>query len=163
MIAGRTVVTAIWSNQLGNYQNATRDELDLIELPNAVASNGLWGQMSQMIGINKNSRNAEAAVRFLNYFMTDSVSVRFILGQYGVPTTPVGRAALAANADAATKKQAAYLDVAGRHAGPRSPNMPNDTEWNSGLFLIYQNVAYGRVTPAAGGQQVMDLINRLTR
>jgi multiple sugar transport system substrate-binding protein len=161
MIAGRTVVQQIWSNQLPNFQNATRDELDLIELPNAAVSNGLWTQNSQMISVNKNSKNPEAAVRFINYFLTDPKSVGFMLSQYGTPATPAGRAAVASSADANTRKTLAYLDVAGKHTSQANPNMPNDTEYNSGLHLIAQNVAYGRITTAAGGQQVMDLINRL--
>jgi hypothetical protein len=61
------------------------------------------------------------------------------------------------------QKIAAYLDIAGAHAYARDPNMPGDSEWNSSLFLIAQNVAYGRATTAQGGQQVVDLIARLTR
>jgi len=163
LIAGRTAVTVVWSNAIVAYQGATRDELALIEFPNAAVSNGLWGQMSQMIGINKNSKNPEAAVRFLNFFMNDPDANKFTAGQYGNPVTPVGREVLLANADANTRKQLEYLNVAGKHASPRNPNMPNDTEWNSGLYLIAQSVAYGRITPAVGGQQVMDLISRLTR
>ena len=163
MIAGRTAISQIWSNQIGNWQAATRDELGLIELPNAVPTNGLWGQMSQMIGINKFSKNAEAAVRFLNFYMNDPAANKFTAGQYGNPVTPVGRDILLANADANTKKQLEYLSVAGKHASQPNPNMPNDTEWNSGLFLIAQNVAYGRLTPAQGGQQAYELAIRLTR
>jgi multiple sugar transport system substrate-binding protein len=161
IIAGRTAIAFIYTNQLINYQNATQDTLDLIELPNAAVSNGLWSQASQMIGINKNSRNAEAAARYINFRIND-VRAWEIMGQDpGVPITPATRAATANND--LTRRINAYLDVAGRHASPASPNMPNDSEYNSGLFLIYQNVAYGRITPAQGGQQIMDLINRLTR
>jgi len=162
MIAGRTVVAQIWSNQIGNYQAATRDDLGLIELPNAAVTNGLWGQMSQMMGINKNSKNVEAAVRFLNFYTNDPAALKFTSNQYGVPVTTVGREVLAANADANTRKQIDYLNVAGRHASQPNPNMPNDTEWNSSFFLIAQNVAYGRITPAQGGQQAYELAMRLT-
>ena len=161
LIAGRTAVCAIWSNQLLNYQTATTDELDLIEFPNAAVSHALWGQMSQMMSINKNSRNPEAAARFIGYRVTD-VGVWQIMGaDPGTPVTPAARAVTANSVEAG--KVAAYLDVAGSHASPRNPNMPNDTEWNSGLHLIAQNVAYGRITPVQGGQQVMDLVTRLTR
>jgi multiple sugar transport system substrate-binding protein len=163
IIAGRTAVAQIWSNAITGYQNATRDDLQLIELPNVVVTNGLWGQMSQMMGINKKSKDADAAVKFLNYYINDPVVWGFLGSSYGMPVTPAGRAAILANADASTRKQVEYLNVAGRHASTPNPNMPNDTEWNSGLHLIAQNVAYGRITSAQGGQQVMDLIARLTR
>jgi len=161
MIAGKTVVTMGWTNTLVNYQAATRDELDLIELPNAAVSNGLWGQMSQMMAVNKKSKNPEAAAKFIGYRVTDPGVWKIMGADPGTPFTPDARAA-AATSDTA-KKITAYLDVAGKHASPRNPNMPGDAEWNPGLFLIYQNVAYGRVTPAAGAQQVLDLVARLTR
>jgi multiple sugar transport system substrate-binding protein len=161
IIAGKTAVVAIWSNQLGNYQTATRDELDLIEYPNAAATNGLWGQMSQMMGVSKKSRNPEAAARFIGYRVTDPGVWKIMTADPGTPVTPDARAAVPSTA--VVDKINAYLNVAGNHASPRNPNMPNDSEYNSGLHLIAQNVAYGRVTPAQGGQQVMDLINRLIR
>ncbi|MCL2832578.1 MAG: ABC transporter substrate-binding protein [Treponema sp.] len=163
LIAGKTAVMQTWSNQITGYSNATPDDLELIELPNAAVGNRLWGQMSQMMAINKNSKNPQAAVQFLSYYINDPVVWGFLGTSYGIPVTPAGRAAILANADDSTKKQAGYLDVAGKHAGPRNPNMPSDTEWNAGLFLIYQNVAYGKITSAQGAQQVMDLINRLTK
>jgi len=163
MIAGRTVVTAVWSNAIANYQTATKDELDLIEFPNAAVSKGLWGQMSQMMGINKKTKNPDAAIQFLNYYTNDARAWAILKDTYGMPVTPAGRGALTATATDTVKKQIAYLDVAGKHASPPYPNMPNDTEWNQGLFLIYQNVAYGRLTSAQGAQQVLDLVTRLTR
>jgi len=159
MIAGRTAAVQVWSNSITDYQGATRDELDLIELPNAAVSNGLWGQMSQMMSISKNTKNPATAVKFLNFYINDARVWKLLGTSYGMPVTPAGRAALPD--DVNTKKQAAYLDIAGKHASTPNPNMPSDTEWNSGLFLIAQNVAYGRRTPAQGGQDVMDLINRL--
>jgi len=163
LIAGKTAVMQTWSNQITGYQNATPDTLELIMLPNAAVNNGLWGQMSQMMAINKNSRNPQAAVQFLNYYINDPAVWEFLGTSYGIPVTPAGRGAILANADNSVRKQVEYLDIAGRHASPRNPNMPSDTEWNSGLHLIYQNAAFGRITTAQAGQQVLDLINRLTR
>ncbi|MDR1030517.1 MAG: extracellular solute-binding protein [Treponema sp.] len=161
LISGKTAACVIWSNQLLNYQNAIEDELDLIEFPNAAITNTLWGQMSQMMAISKNSKNAEAAAKFINYRVND-ISVWNIMGaDPGTPVNAAGRSAVATTP--AARKIAAYLDVAGAHARPRDPNMPGDTEWNSSFFLIAQNVAYGKLSSAQAGQQVMDLIARLTR
>lgn len=161
LIAGKAAVCIIWSNQLLNYQNATEDELDLMELPNAAVSKALWGQMSQMMAISKNSKNAEAAARFINYRVNDTGVWQIMGADPGTPVNAEGRAIVATTPVA--KKIAAYLDVAGGHTRPRDPNMPGDTEWNSSFFLIAQNVAYGKVSSAQAGQQVMDLIARLTR
>jgi multiple sugar transport system substrate-binding protein len=161
LIAGKTAACVIWSNQLLNYQNATKDELDLIEFPNATASKALWGQMSQMMSISKNSKNPEAAAKFISYRVTNTDVWKIMGADPGTPVTPDTRAVVSTTPVA--QKVAAYLDVAGQHATARDPNMPGDTEWNSSFFLIAQNVAYGRATSAQGGQQTVDLIARLTR
>ena len=159
LVAGMTVITPIWSNQLINYQNAMTDELGLVMFPNAVVSNGLWSQASQMIGISRGSRNAEAAARFINFRVTDPRAWSFLGADPGVPSTAATRAAVAS--DPVSQTVAEYLNIAGRHSSPGTPNMPNDTEFNNNLHLIAQEVAFGRITPAAGAQRVMDLINRL--
>ncbi|MDR0690197.1 MAG: extracellular solute-binding protein [Spirochaetaceae bacterium] len=161
LIAGKVAVCVIWSNQLLNYQNATEDELDLIEIPNAAVTKALWGQMSQMMSISKNSKNAEAAAKFINYRVNDTGVWKIMGADPGTPVNSEGRAIVATTP--AAKKIADYLDVAGGHTRPRDPNMPGDTEWNSSFFLIAQNVAYGKISSAQAGQQVMDLIARLTR
>jgi multiple sugar transport system substrate-binding protein len=161
LIAGKVAVCIIWSNQLLNYQNATADELDLIELPNAAVSKALWGQMSQMMAISKNSKNAEAAAKFINYRVNDTTVWQIMGADPGTPVNSEGRAIVATTP--AAKKIAAYLDVAGAHTRSRDPNMPGDTEWNSSFFLIAQNVAYSKLSSAQAGQQVVDLIARLTR
>ena len=159
IIAGRTIVTAIWSNQLINYQNATTDELGLIEFPNAAVNNGLWSQASQMMGISRASRNGEAAARFINFRVTDPRAWSFTGPDPGVPSTPATRAAAAT--DPIGQRIAEYLNIAGNHSSPGTPNMPNDTEFNNNLHLIAQNVAFGRTTTAQAGQEVINLINRL--
>jgi multiple sugar transport system substrate-binding protein len=161
LIAGKVAACVIWSNQLLNYQNATTDALDLIELPNSAGSKALWGQMSQMMSINKNSKNPEAAAKFISYRVNDTGVWKTMGADPGTPVTPDARAVVSTTTEA--QKIAAYLDIAGAHAYARDPNMPGDSEWNSSLFLIAQNVAYGRATTAQGGQQVVDLITRLTR
>jgi len=161
MIAGRTVVTMGWSNNVTTWQGSIRDELDMIEPPNAAVKKGLSPQASQMMAISKTSKNATAAAKFISYRVSDPGVWKIMGADPGTPVTPAARDAVATT-DAA-KKQAAYLNVAGAHTSPRMPNFPGDSEWSSGFFLIYQQVAYGRITSAVGAQQAMDLINRLTK
>ena len=92
LIAGKVAACVIWSNQLLGYQNATKDTLDLMELPNAVASKALWGQMSQMMAINKNSKNAEAAAKFISYRVNDPVVWKFMGADPGNPVNSEARA-----------------------------------------------------------------------
>jgi multiple sugar transport system substrate-binding protein len=161
LIAGKVVACAIWSNQLLNYQNATKDTLDLIEFPNAVATKALWGQMSQMMAINKNSKNPEAAAKFLNYRVNDPGVWKIMGADPGNPVNSEARSVVATTDIA--KKVASYIDVAGKHATARDPNMPGDSQWNSRFFTIAQSVAFGQISTAQAGQQVVNLIAELTR
>jgi multiple sugar transport system substrate-binding protein len=161
LVAGKVAMSIIWSNQLLGYQNATQDTLDLIELPNAAVTNSLWGQMSQMMAINKNSRNASAAAKFINYRVNEP-SVWTIMGaDPGIPVNSAARAALPSSP--VTDKVNAYLNVAGGHTKARDPNMPGDSQWNSRFYNIAQNMAFGRITTAQAGQEVVNLITELTR
>ncbi|MDR2376621.1 MAG: extracellular solute-binding protein [Treponema sp.] len=161
LIAGKVAACILWSNMLVNYQRATPDTLDLIELPNAAVTNALWGQMSQMMGINKNSKNPEAAARFINYRVNDPGVWKTMGADPGTPVNSDCRVAVPS--DPVTDRINVYLNVAGQHATARDPNIPGDSQWGQGFYLIAQNVAYGRLTSAQAGQQVVELIARLTR
>jgi multiple sugar transport system substrate-binding protein len=161
LVAGKVAMSIVWSNMLSNYQNATQDTLDLIELPNAAVTNGLWGQMSQMMAINKNSKNAQSAAKFINYRVNEP-SVWTIMGaDPGIPVNSAARTALPSSP--VIDKVNAYLNIAGGHTRARDPNMPGDSQWNSRLYNIAQNVAFGRITTTQGGQEVVSLIAELTR
>ncbi|GHT92178.1 hypothetical protein FACS1894140_3830 [Spirochaetia bacterium] len=63
----------------------------------------------------------------------------------------------------ADKKVFAYHDVASAHTSPETAHLPNDSELNSTLNLIYQNVSFGRLNTTQGGQQIFELLARLAK
>jgi len=148
--AGTSIITFAWSNQVSS-------DTELIMPPNASTTKKLWGQMSQMMGINKNSKNPKAAAEFLNYF-TNTPSVWATMGTtYGIPVTPAGRDALPSNP--IEKKQSDYLDAAGNNASPPLPNVPKLNDWNTGFAEIYANFAQGTIDSTQASNEVMTLIN----
>lgn len=159
LIAGRVAIGFIWTNQLAGYQAATTDELDLIEFPGAAVNNALWQAPSQFYTVNKDSRNVEEAVKFINFLVNDPDAALILGNDRGASASATARAAGSSNpADA---KVLHYLQVAGPHTSKEGDHVPNDTELNSTLYFIYQQVAFGQLTPQQGGQQIYDLINRL--
>jgi multiple sugar transport system substrate-binding protein len=64
---------------------------------------------------------------------------------------------------AVDQKVFAYHDIAGPHTSPETTHLPNDTELNSTLNLIYQRVAFGQNNTTQGGQEIYDLLIRLAR
>jgi multiple sugar transport system substrate-binding protein len=163
LIAGKVAIGFIVSNQFANYQAAIQDELDLIELPGAVATKALWPQLSQVYTINAASPNLDAAVRFVNFLVNSPEAGRIIGNDRGISSSSTFRQGASAVATAADQKVFAYHDVAGPHTSPETAHLPNDTELNSTLNLIYQRVAFGQANTTQGAQEIYDLLVRLSR
>ncbi len=161
LIAGKVAIGFMWTNQLAGYQGATKDELNLLEFPGAAVKKSLWPAPSQFYTVNKDSRNIEAAVKFINFLANSPDAAKVLGNDRGASSSATARAAGSANPN--DLKVIQYLNVAGPHSSKETAHLPNDTELNSTLYLIYQQVAFGRITPAAGGQQIYDMIARLIR
>jgi multiple sugar transport system substrate-binding protein len=159
IVAGRVAIGYLFTNQLSGYQAAMTDEIDLIEFPGAVESNALWVAPSQFYTINKNSQNVEEAVRFINFLVNDPDAALILGNNRGASASATARAAGATSE--ADQKVLDYLETAAPHTSPDTPRVPNDTELNSTLYLIYQQVAFGQLTPEEGGQEIYDLLTRL--
>lgn len=159
IIAGRVVIGYLFTNQLSGYQNATTDELALIEFPGAAETNALWVAPSQFYTVNRNSENVEETVRFINFLVNDPDAALILGNNRGASASSTARAAGASSP--ADQKVLDYLEAAAQHTSPDTPRVPNDTEFNSTLYLIYSQVAFGQLTPEEGGQEIYDLLTRL--
>ncbi|MDR0637210.1 MAG: extracellular solute-binding protein [Treponema sp.] len=160
LIAGKTAFTFIVSTQLAGYQAMTQDELSLIELPGAAATKALWVQPSQFYTVNKDSKNIEAALKFINFLVNSPDAAKVLGNDRGVSFSSTARAGITSGS-AADQKLIEYQNVAGPHTSAETPHLPNDTELNSTLYLLYQQVAFGQVSTAQGGQQIYEMIVRL--
>ncbi|MDC7230995.1 MAG: extracellular solute-binding protein [Sphaerochaetaceae bacterium] len=159
LIAGKVAIGYLYTNQLGGYQAATTDELELMEFPGAAATKALWQAPSQFYTVNKDSKNPEETVKFINFLVNDPDAALILGSNRGASASATARAAGAATP--ADQKVLDYMQVAGPHSSAETDHVPNDTEFNSTLFLIYQRVAFGEITPAEGGKQIRDLLVRL--
>ncbi len=160
IIAGKVAIGFIWTNGLGGFQAATKDELGLIEFPGAVDTKALWQSPSQFYTVNKDSRNPEMTVKFINFLVNAPEAAKVLGNDRGASASSTARSAGLGGLD---QKVIEYLKIAGLNTSKMTPNLPNDTEFNSTSYLIYQKVAFGQITPAAGGQQLYDLITRLIK
>jgi multiple sugar transport system substrate-binding protein len=161
LIAGKVAIDFIWTNGLSGYQAATKDELQLMEFPGAAATKALWQAPSQFYTVNKDSKNPDLTVKFINFLVNSPDAAKVLGNDRGASASSTARAA--GLADINDQKVIEYLKSAGPHSSLETPHLPNDTEWNSTLYLIYQKVAFGQITPAVGGQQVSDLIQKLMK
>lgn len=159
LIAGKVAIGFLYTNQLGGYQAATTDELELMEFPGAAATKALWQAPSQFYTVNKDSKNPEETVKFINFLVNDPDAALILGSNRGASASASARAA--GSASPADQKVLDYMQVAGPHSSAETDHVPNDTEFNSTLFLIYQRVAFGEISAAEGGKQIHDLLVRL--
>lgn len=163
LIAGKVAMGFIVSNQFANFQAATQDELELIELPGAVETKALWPQLSQVYTINAASKNIDEAVKFMNFLVNSPDAGRITGNDRGISSSRTFRQGASSAATAADKKVFAYHDVAGAHTSPETPYLPNHTELNSALYVIYRQAAFGQINTTQGGQQIYQLLVRMSR
>jgi multiple sugar transport system substrate-binding protein len=159
-VAGRVAIGFIVSTQLPGFQGAMTDELGLALMPGvASGTQPLWPQLSQVMTISRGSSNPEAAARVINFMINSPDAGRILHSDRGASASSTFRAG-----EVVTPLQQRinrYHDIAGPFISPEGAHLPNDTEFNSVAFLIHQQVAFGQLTPAQGGQQLFELITRL--
>jgi multiple sugar transport system substrate-binding protein len=163
IIAGKVAVTFVWTSQFAGYQQLIKDELELIELPGAVEKNALWQPPSQFYTVNKDSKNIEAAAKFINFLVNSPDAARILLNDRGASASSTARTGAASMLTAADQKVLNYISQAGAHSSAETPHVPNDMEFTTSLYLIYQSVAFGQKTPVQGGQEILDLLNRMIK
>ncbi|MDR0539851.1 MAG: extracellular solute-binding protein [Spirochaetaceae bacterium] len=161
IIAGKAAISFLWTNQLAGFQAATNDELDLLEFPGAEATKALWPAPSQFYTVNKDSKKIEETVKFINFLVNSPEASKVLGNDRGASASSAARAA--GSSDVNDQKVLNYLSVAGPHSSKETPHVPNDTELNSTLYLVYQRVAFGQTTPAQGGKEIEALLNRLIK
>jgi multiple sugar transport system substrate-binding protein len=160
LVSGSAAIGLVWSNQVAGYQTAMTDELGITTLP-AGGEPAYAIQMSQYLGINKDSENKEAAALFINFFVTTPEAGAILQTNRGVPSSPVVRQAIAEEAtpiDAAVYR--IYDAIADRRV-PQGPNLPNDQEFVTEFALLGQQVAYGETTVEQAAEDLQALIERL--
>jgi multiple sugar transport system substrate-binding protein len=158
-IAGKTAITFAVSNSLANIQSVMADDVDLVMPPGAVATKALWPQLSQVMTVNKDSKNIEEAIKFIDFMVNSPIAGRILGNNRGASASSTYRAGIVATGP--DEKINAYLNEAGPYTTPETDHLPNDTELNSTLYLIYQQVYFGRINPVQGGQQIYDMMVRL--
>ena len=160
IVAGKSAIGLIWSNQGAAYQAAMTDELGMTTLPKG-GENSYAIQMSQYLGINNASANKEAAALFVNFFVTSPDAGAVLETNRGVPSSPVVRQAISGQSTATDAAVYRIYDAVADRTIPQDPNLPNDQEFVNELELIGQQVAFGESTVEEAAADLTDLIERL--
>ena len=160
LVAGKAAIGLIWSNQLAAYQAAMTDVLGATTLPKGGEPSYVI-QMSQYLGMNKDSENKEAAALFINFFVTSPAAGAVLQTNRGIPSSPVVRQATGVGASKTDAEVYRIYDAVADRTIPQDPNLPNDQEFVNELELIGQQVAYGQSSVDDAAADLQALIERL--
>jgi multiple sugar transport system substrate-binding protein len=160
LVAGKAAIGLIWSNQLAGYQAAMTDQLGATTLPTGGEPSYVI-QMSQYLGMSKDSQNKEAAALFINFFVTTPTAGAVLQTNRGVPSSPVVRQATGVGASKTDAEVYRIYDAVADRTIPQDPNLPNDQEFVNELRLIGQAVAYGESTVDEAAADLQALVERL--
>lgn len=160
LVAGKAAIGLIWSNQLASYQAAMTDKLGATTLPKGGEKSYVI-QMSQYLGVYKDSKNKEAAALFINFFVTTPTAGVVLQTNRGVPCSPVVRQGIAVGASKTDAEVYRIYDAVVDRTIPQGPNLPNDQEFVNELLLIGQSVGYGQATVEQAAAELQALIERL--
>jgi multiple sugar transport system substrate-binding protein len=160
LVAGKAAIGLIWSNQGAGYQAAMTDQLGMTTLPKG-GEKSYAIQMSQYLGIYKDSKNKEAAALFINFFVTSPEAGAVLETNRGVPSSPVVRQSISSKSSETDAAVYRIYDAVADRTIPQDPNLPNDQEFVNELRLIGQAVAYGQSTVDEAAEDLQALIERL--
>ena len=160
LVAGKAAIGLIWSNQGASYQAAITDELGLTTLPKG-GEKSYAIQMSQHLGMNKDSENKEAAALFINFFVTSPEAGAVLETNRGVPSSPAVRQSISGQATETDAAGYRIYDAVADRTIPQDPNLPNDQEFVNELELIGQQVAFEESTVDEAAEDLQALIERL--
>lgn len=160
LVAGKVVMSILYSNQVGGYQASMTDELGVAPLPE-VNSNVAWIMPSQYFCINSKSTNKETAAAFINYFVNNPESGKILGNDRGISANSEVREAIAVNATPLDQEIYKLFDLLADHTTPMDPNVPDDQTFLANYDEINLSVAYGRKTVDAAAKELYELLASL--
>ncbi len=125
IVTGLTATSYYWSNMLVGAQALIKDELGAAMFPNTPAQRpGSYIQPSQFICLTRDSKNMEAAVRYMNAFINDPELTNILGLERGIPGNKTVRDALRPGLNPIEAKSVEYFDNIQNKVAPLPPPFP---------------------------------------
>lgn len=156
IVRGEAAMAYIFSNQFVALSEAAGRPLKMVSLPRVYRDGplSLTIMSSQMFSIAKNSRQKEAAARFIDFWVNDVEANLVLMGERGVPIMRHVRDALAPHLTPAEQEIYAYLNRLGREAATEILlDSPVQTQVRDVYIRLAEEVVFGRTDPLAAARQ----------
>lgn len=139
---------------------ASEAECTVVQMPMADnrINDGFFADTPQYMTVNKNSKYAEEAVKFLDYFYNDPAAQEILKDVRSVPPTSAART-LCAEKELLNPTVVAAVDLAAGLNGKSDKGYTTSAEVYAIQEDMIESVAYGQSTPEDAADNAIDLIN----
>ncbi|GFN31064.1 ABC transporter substrate-binding protein [Paenibacillus xylaniclasticus] len=147
MVAGKILFRLSFSNNYASWDSLNPGAYALVTMPRAAEAGG-WLKPSMFFGISPNSKNAEEAQKFVNWFLNDS-EVAQILGTHrGMPVNTDIAASIVDSLSDADKIGLELLNATLPDGQTYTTGAPGWTNFiDKDFALVRDELSFGRVTP----------------
>jgi multiple sugar transport system substrate-binding protein len=153
---GRAAIVFAHSNQLVGFQALNKSRLGLSTYPDGGpgAKPGRYLKPAMMWSVSAQSKQQEAAVRLVSFFVADTEAGKLLGVERGVPASAAVRETVAPTLDELGRAMADYITLISDKVGPLPPQPPRGAgEIEQLLRRVNEQVGFGRLTPADGARQ----------
>ena len=161
---GKAAIDYAHSNQFVGFQAVVKDKLTLSNYPRIKADSkgGHYRKPSMFFSVSAQSKVLDQAVDYVNFFVMNPDAAKVLDVERGIPESKSMRDVVAGTLDDVGKIPLNYVANLGDLAGPLPPPPPTGAgEGQTVLRQLAEQVAFGQVTPADAGKQLVDEITRV--
>ncbi len=161
---GKAAIDYAHSNQFVGFQAVVKDKLTLSNYPRIKADSkgGHYRKPSMFFSVSAQSKVLDQAVDYVNFFVMNPDAAKVLDVERGIPESKSMREVVAGTLDDVGKIPLNYVANLGDLAGPLPPPPPTGAgEGQTVLRQLAEQVAFGQVTPADAGKQLVDEITRV--
>ncbi|CAM4289561.1 ABC transporter substrate-binding protein [Paenibacillus typhae] len=156
LAAGKVLFRYSFSNNLGTWDSIKPGAYALVTMPRAEEAGG-WLKPSMYLSVSENSKHAEEAKKFINWFVNDQEAGNILKTFRGLP----------ANKEIATALEASMSDLDKVGLGLLRATEPDGQTWSAGAggwtnfidkdwVLVRDQLSFGKVTPEKAFEQLKE-------
>ncbi|OME77226.1 hypothetical protein BK120_27260 [Paenibacillus sp. FSL A5-0031] len=159
-VNGEVGMTVDWSSTVSKYKAAAGEDKFAVGMP-IFAENGkstaIKFKPSMILSVNKKSKNAEEAVKFVNWLLNSKEAALILLDTRSVPTSEAAMQALV-EANVIDPNVAQMVDNALKNPTASPPIVQNKPEIADIIRDICEKVVYGSLTPEKATDQLIQRV-----
>ncbi|ANY65896.1 hypothetical protein BBD42_04995 [Paenibacillus sp. BIHB 4019] len=160
MITRKAAFVPIATSSFSRFQSQTKDVLDMIVLPqNKETGDSVKVGTSQLLSVNANSKNPDAAIKFINFMIYDTDAAKVLKTTRGVLPTEVQRKVLLEDPSLTEtdKRGITIIDEATKLTGPPAYALPKGPQlfgWKGMIEKVGQEIAFDRISVEVGAKKL---------